>query len=148
MSSSAAAGAGAPSASKPTRPVSYPLKDPGRVVPVETFVAESRRLLDLERSAEVEERTACLRDTPDTDLEARGLTLLTLAVLEASSGLFGRSVISLGDPASRLLPSHRFSVGDIVGIRAANSSKASVAHDVTGIVSKVNREQSTCCFLS
>lgn len=120
-----------------SRAAAWPLKDPKAIVPVEVFVAESRRLLGLERDAEIDARTADLTTAPDADLEARGLSLLSLKVTETSAGLFGRSVVVLGDWAGRLLPAHRFGVGDIVGIRPLHGGGGAVKHDVTGIVSRV-----------
>ena len=117
--------------------VAFPLKDAAAIVPVEVFVTESRRLLNLERDAEVQARTSDLTTSADTDLAARGLSLLSLKVLETSSGMFGRSILVLGDFVGRLLPAHRFSVGDIVGVRECHGSGGPVKHDVSGVVSRV-----------
>ena len=38
-------------------------------------------------------------------------------MLDISTGLFGRLLMQVGDAFNRSLPSHKFSVGDIVGIR-------------------------------
>ncbi len=99
---------------------------------MELWVAESKRLLGLERDAEIEQRTTTLQESKDEDLEARGLSLLSLKLDSVSTGMFGRTSAALVDWRGRLLPSHQFSVGDIVGIRAAHGGSGAVKHDVTG----------------
>ena len=121
----------------------YPLKDATAVNSVETWVAETKRLLKLERDAEVDERLGALESTSDADLEARGLSLLSLSVIDASSGLFGRTMLVLGDWAGRLLPGHKFTIGDIVGVRGSQGTPGAVKHDITGIVSRVTEYQVT-----
>jgi ATP-dependent RNA/DNA helicase IGHMBP2 len=114
-----------------------PLKDPASVLAIETWVTETKRLLEVERQAEIDERTSFLEDTNMIDLEASGLCLLSLKVIEESTGLYGRSLVTVGDWSSRLLPSHRIGVGDIVGLRPASGKLSGGKHDVTGIVSRV-----------
>jgi ATP-dependent RNA/DNA helicase IGHMBP2 len=120
-----------------------PLKDPGAVVPVETWVSETKRLLEVERQAEIDERTSFLEDTNTIDLEASGLCLLSLKVVEQSTGLYGRTLVTVADWSSRLLPSHRIGVGDIVGLRSASGKLSGGKHDITGIVSRVTEYQIT-----
>lgn len=74
---------------------------------------------------------------PSSPPVTAGVSLLALCVNDVSTGLFGRTVMVLGDQAHRPLPAHRFSVGDIVGIRGTSGAPGAVKHDVTGVLSRV-----------
>ena len=86
------------------------------------FVATQKRLLELELRAEED------ASTPSTEAD-RGFLLHNVDVIETSIGLYGRTVVTFGviadelsknDNPSKLLPSHRFTVGDEIAVLARN----------------------------
>lgn len=116
------------------------------------WISKQNDLLLLERDAEIEQSALKLSPsiTPLSSssassavvaaassaasaLEAQGIILQRLTVLDISTGLFGRSLLQVGDAFNRPLPSHKFSVGDVVGIRVvrrdASSGGSSSGHE-------------------
>ena len=89
------------------------------------WLSVQRRLLEQERAAELAAATASLAAGSVSELEARGVVLPRVTVLESSTGLFGRALLRCGDHLCRTLPSHRFSAGDIVGLRLLGGGGAS-----------------------
>lgn len=66
------------------------------------------------------------RDNTLIQLEAAGVALLNLKVTERKSGLGGRTLITLEKQrggVKGLLPTHRFTSGDIIAIRDSSSAK-------------------------
>lgn len=112
---------------------------------LEAFVELNRRLIDLERQAEVaqaeEETSLC---SPET-AQARGRTLLNLRLDDVEGGLLGRTLMTLvpnrgysaGAPTPEL-PPHKFGPHDLVAVRP-NKGPGSVEGPplVTGVVYRV-----------
>ena len=87
---------------------------------MERFVAEQRRLLELERTAEVEECRALLSSVSVKELCERGLALQRLELTSQATGLYGRLVLTFSPRgAQRELPSHSISSGDILAVRTS-----------------------------
>src|SRR5210317_1502484 len=91
-------------------------------VGLQQFVATQKRLLALELRAEEEvsltsSSTASGRSDNEGD---RGSFLRNVAVIDVSIGLYGRTVVSFGNDSAetKLLQSHRLTVGDEVAILA------------------------------
>ena len=66
------------------------------------------------------------RDNTLVQLEAAGVALLNMKVMEKKSGLGGRTLVTLEKHrggVKGLLPAHRFTSGDIIAIRDASSAK-------------------------
>mmetsp|Transcript_20041 Transcript_20041/g.40182 ORF Transcript_20041/g.40182 Transcript_20041/m.40182 type:complete len:1074 (-) Transcript_20041:590-3811(-) len=105
-------------------------------VALQEFVATQKRLLELELRAEEDASTAITASTTSgRDSEAnRGFFLRNVDVVDTSIGLYGRTVVTFGNAStepssndsegknasSKLLPSHRLTVGDEVAVLAKN----------------------------
>ena len=94
------------------------------LLPLEEWVALQEGLLEDERAAALLDAYGSLATRSAAELEAAGVALLRATVLDATTGLFGRSLLTLGASFGRPLPAHRFSPGDIVGLRAPGSDRA------------------------
>ena len=97
---------------------------------MERFVAEQRRLLELERTAEVEESRALLSSVSVKELCERGLALQRLELTSQATGL---TFSPRG--AQRELPSHSISSGDILAVRASGQEVEEVSGVVTSVTS-------------
>ena len=126
------AAAGTPAAAPTSK---YPLRNHGAVLSVETWAAETRRLLQEEREEEITASTTALLSTDTGALEAAGRCLLGLRVADSAAGLFGRTVVTLVDWMDRMLPANKFGVGDIVALRPGKDATA--APVCTGVISAV-----------
>ncbi len=82
------------------------------------FATEHRRLLTLERGAEIAEAERRLATRSDAELVARGDALLRLEVADLEPGLGGRLHAVLRPSRGDGLPAHRFGPGDVVAVRA------------------------------
>ncbi len=80
----------------------------------EHFIARMRRLVALERDAEIEETARLLASLPASALEARGLCIGRLRVVEEDAGLGGRILLAFERTRGELLPPTRIQPGDIV----------------------------------
>ena len=93
-------------------------------VGLQQFVATQKRLLALELRAEEEvSLTSSSTASGRSDNEGyRGFFLRNVAVIDVSIGLYGRTVVSFGNDSAetKLLQSHRLTVGDEVAILAKN----------------------------
>ncbi|HVR75451.1 MAG TPA: IGHMBP2 family helicase [Planctomycetota bacterium] len=87
-----------------------------------SFVETTRRLLDLERKAEVDETARLHASFSAEELEARGVVLLRLRVAEESWGPGGRTLLALEPTRGGELPASRFQPGDIVSLRPARGA--------------------------
>jgi ATP-dependent RNA/DNA helicase IGHMBP2 len=96
------------------------------------------RLLEDERTEEIDAAVALLTTGSLSELEARGVVLPRLVVSDVTTGLFGRTIVRLADRFDRLLPSHRFTPGDIVGMRVAGRGGGGSGGGVGGAVSQVS----------
>ncbi|HEX6812984.1 MAG TPA: IGHMBP2 family helicase [Planctomycetota bacterium] len=86
------------------------------------FVAEHQRLLQLERQAEIAEAERLLHERSDAELQARGVTLLRLEVVDLEPGFGGRLHALLRPSRAEGLPAHRFAPGDVVAVRASRDA--------------------------
>lgn len=86
------------------------------------FVAEQQRLLQLEREAELAEAERLLQTRSDAELQARGTTLLRLAVADLEPGFGGRLCAILQPSRGGPLPAHRFAPGDVVALRESREA--------------------------
>ena len=94
---------------------------------MEKFVSEQKRLLALERDAEIEESRLLQSNVSLRELCQKGVAVQKLVVGGQATGLYGRLVITW---VSRLpgsnheLPSHSITSGDIVGVRPGSGQAA------------------------
>lgn len=100
-------------------------------------------LMKQEHDEEVETVQSALAECDLQELEERGTTLTCLKLESASSGLFGRTQLTLTHRHGEAsLPPHKFSPGEVVGLvdhklAKAAGAGAAVVHSVTGVVSRV-----------
>ena len=100
-------------------------------------------LMKQEHDEEVETVQSALAECDLQELEERGTTLTCLKLESASSGLFGRTQLTLTHRhGESSLPPHKFSPGEVVGLvdhklAKAAGAGAAVIHSVTGVVSRV-----------
>ncbi|PNW77576.1 hypothetical protein CHLRE_10g442650v5 [Chlamydomonas reinhardtii] len=116
---------------------------------VEAFVELSRKLIEMERAAEVaqatEETSMC---SPET-AQARGRTLLNLRVDDMEGGLLGRTLLTLvsnkgygaGGPAAEL-PPHKFGPHDVVALRPSRGPADGPAV-VSGVIYRIRENSIT-----
>jgi hypothetical protein len=111
---------------------------------METWVENQRKLLQLERNAEMDEAVEKISQLSAKECEDLGVSLLSLVVDHTSTGLYGRSVVTLCNESRPILPAHTFKPGDVVVLKQRNATKHSTKGDdcpqseePTGIVSKV-----------
>lgn len=104
-------------------------------VALQEFVANQKRLLELELRAEEDTSTANAASSGRDNEADRGFFLRNLDVIDTSIGLYGRTVVTFGSTSesssnsdqngknassSKLLPSHRLTVGDEIAVLAKN----------------------------
>ncbi len=94
------------------------------------FAAHHRRLLQLERAAEVAEAERVLATCTDQELVARGATLLRLEVVDLAPGFGGRLHATLRPSRGGDLPPHRFGPGDLVALRRGRDDPEAAARAV------------------
>lgn len=78
----------------------------------------------------------------------RGVSLLPLAVVGLSTGLYGRAYVTVGDPKGRALPAHRLGAGDEVRLYSTKGSKGGKGADAEEGVSEISGERNSppyCC---
>ncbi|KAL7436987.1 hypothetical protein ACHAXM_005409 [Skeletonema potamos] len=99
-------------------------------VALQEFVATQKRLLELELRAEEDASTIEGRDN-EAD---RGFFLRNVDVIGTSIGLYGRTVVTFGNVSteSKLLPSHRLTVGDEVAVLAKNGKLSQIQTSKVG----------------
>jgi ATP-dependent RNA/DNA helicase IGHMBP2 len=102
---------------------------------IRAFAETTRRLLDAERRAEVEEAARLQAALSPAELEARGTSILRLKVADESAGLGGRTVLWLERTTGGDLPAHRLQPGDIV--RLVTREGEGPPGEPTGVVSRV-----------
>jgi len=109
---------------------------------MEKFVSEQKKLLALERDAEIEESRLLQSSVSLRELCQKGVAVQKLVVGGQATGLYGRLVITW---VSRLpgsnheLPSHNITSGDIVGVRqgSGQAGTSSDMENISGVVTKV-----------
>ena len=87
---------------------------------LEAWVAATSRLLLLEQDASVNAASEAISRYSESDRVAQGVSL-RLVVDSLSTGLMGRTTLTLAPRNGLLLPNHSFSTGDIVGIAIART---------------------------
>lgn len=121
---------------------------------LDSYIDHARKLLALERDAEVEAALASLFGSSEEENAAAGVSLARLSVTDTTSGLFGRTLLTLSDPLGRALPAHSFTVGDIGGLRApgtmgvkaedvASGGNLRAQYEATGVITKVTESSLT-----
>jgi len=90
-------------------------------LPLPEWVKQQRQLLALERDAALTAALARLAAGRLSELVADGVVIPRLMVLNATTGMWGRTVLTLGYTHPRPLPSHKFTPGDVVGIAAGST---------------------------
>ena len=118
----------------------YMIKQPS----LEKFCDLQRELLQVEHEAELAESTELIQTETPKDLQNRGLAILGLTFSHVSSGLFGKTIVTLSHHLAQSrkhqdvsLPPTTLSTGDIVGVFAADSLKSQPI--VTGVVHAIDR---------
>jgi DNA polymerase alpha-associated DNA helicase A len=120
-------------------------------LPPEALFTTLLRLISLEQSAEVNETTLLLSNTPPSTLARAGLAIQHLAISSLRTGLGGRSVLELGLDSAVIpkngrgeLPEHGIRNGDIVRVGEmpkGSAKKREVAEvkakGVEGVVTRV-----------
>ena len=107
---------------------------------IESYVTQTLKLLDLERSAEIAESERLAQLLTPQELQRRGRCLLRLQILDTFSGLRGRMHLKLGIDRDTPLPAHRMGPGDVVSIQASGNSGGEAP---TGVVVRVRRDAVT-----
>jgi superfamily I DNA and/or RNA helicase len=105
---------------------------------MDSWIQKQRTLLDQERSAERTEIADSIATLTAAECQLKGLSLLSLAIKGASTGLYGRTVLVVGDTKGRPLPAHQFSSGNEVTLRSTKGGAGSGS--VTGVIGKVTDE--------
>eukprot|EP00002_Diphylleia_rotans_P020124 TRINITY_DN3900_c0_g1_i1.p1 TRINITY_DN3900_c0_g1~~TRINITY_DN3900_c0_g1_i1.p1 ORF type:complete len:1003 (+),score=233.75 TRINITY_DN3900_c0_g1_i1:48-3056(+) len=109
---------------------------------LEAFVQNTLRLLQTERDEEIHEAAEMRSAIPLKELQSRGVVLLNMRIQDVSSGLGGRTMMTFHLTFDRPLPAHRFSQGDIVGIRPTNAP-ATEEMSTSGVVYRLNEKTIT-----
>lgn len=107
---------------------------------------EQKKLLALERDAEVEE-ASCLRSkTSLKDLCDKGVAIQKLVVDGVVTGLYGKTVITFTNRiVGQDIPAHSLSSGDIVEVKETNNDTAE-AKDYSGVVTNVKQGSIAVAF--
>ena len=111
-----------------------------------TFVLNQRYLLEQERAAELEESNIALASSAHSELQDKGVVILKLSVREVSTGLGGKPLITferVSHMKDRILPAHKLSPGEIVGVFASSSGGFGINPLVTGVVQLVRTDSVT-----
>ncbi|KXJ05054.1 DNA-binding protein SMUBP-2, partial [Exaiptasia diaphana] len=120
---------------------------------VSKFVEKTISLLNIERKAEVDEARSIQENVNLNELQRKGVCLLKLRLRSRCTGLYGRSLLTFESsevggaesPDGRVLPAHRITPGDIVGVYQYGSTAAS-SEICSGIVSRVTQATIVVAF--
>lgn len=117
----------------------------------DAFVERMLRLLEVERSAEIEETSSLLDSLSGPQLEARGVSLLRLVVAEEGAGLGGRILLGLEKTTGEALPPTRIQPGDIVRLvppdpAGSGRAKTDARRTASGVVWRKNVRRVTVAF--
>ena len=115
---------------------------------MDKFISEQRRLLSLEREAELEQSRILQSSASVKELCERGVAVQRLVVQSQVTGLYGRLVICFGARVSgQELPAHSISSGDILGLRPCSAQSSDCDLDnVSGVVTKVTSVSVSVAF--
>ncbi|MBN1444456.1 MAG: IGHMBP2 family helicase [Planctomycetes bacterium] len=108
-------------------------------------------LIELERATEVEETGRLLDQLSGRELEARGLSILRLAVTDEDAGLGGRILLKLARTTGDSLPPGRIQSGDIVrvvaeGAATSRRARAGATSHPSGVVWRRDARSLTVAF--
>jgi len=104
------------------------------VVDMDSFVLEQRRLLALERDAEVEEANILQSQTSIKELCQKGVAVQKVMVGGQVTGLYGKTVITFTSKVvGQELPAHTLTSGDIVGVRGTDRSESEMSGVITSV---------------
>ncbi len=118
----------------------------------EDFISRMRRLVALEREAEIDETARLLASLPASALEARGLCIGRLGVVEEDAGLGGRILLAFERTKGESLPPTRIQPGDIVRVTQPETQAGGrrrtgdATPPLSGIVYKKNAVRVTVAF--
>jgi len=103
-------------------------------VDMDTFVLEQRRLLALEREAEVEEANILQSQTSLKELCQKGVAVQKVVVGGQVTGLYGRTVITFTSRVvGQELAAHSLTSGDIVGVRGTDKTESEMSGVITNV---------------
>ncbi|HLU47531.1 MAG TPA: IGHMBP2 family helicase [Planctomycetota bacterium] len=108
---------------------------------IQAFTEEHRRLLELERDAEIEEYRTMRARLPVEELERRGLVIRSLQLVETGAGLGGRLVWRLEPSRGRSIDAGRIGTGDIVVVRPMRDDAREPPVPITGVLWRVSSEE-------
>eukprot|EP00798_Chlamydomonas_sp_ICE-L_P008550 gene8550-33983_t len=110
----------------------------GSSLDVQEYVEHTKLLLELERSAEVEQALEATQTVSPETAQAKGRALLNLRLEDAEGGLLGRTLLSLvsnkgyGSGTPTELPPHKFSPHDVVTYKRLKETLVSLSKAATG----------------
>ncbi|CEG77560.1 hypothetical protein RMATCC62417_12286 [Rhizopus microsporus] len=115
---------------------------------MENFIAHQRKLIETERKVDVEETIKLLSSYAPIQLQRRGIALVGLKITGMRTGLGGKSLIDLelANPniLPPILPAHKITTGDIVGLDVYKKDKPSKNVDKwSGVVARVTESRIT-----
>ncbi|CEG64601.1 hypothetical protein RMATCC62417_01544 [Rhizopus microsporus] len=115
---------------------------------MEKFIAHQRELIEIERKVDVEETIKLLSSYAPIQLQRRGIALVGLKITGMRTGLGGKSLIDLelANPniLPPILPAHKITTGDIVGLDVYKKDKPSKNVDKwSGVVARVTESRIT-----
>ena len=91
---------------------------------VDGFISLHRELLQLEYRTEIDETERLFESATHGELQAQGLVLLKMAIVEISTGLGAKPLITferVSHAKERNLPQNKFNIGEIVGVFTSTS---------------------------
>ncbi|KYR02964.1 AN1-type zinc finger-containing protein [Tieghemostelium lacteum] len=88
---------------------------------MEDYITKTIELLDMEKQSEVNETISNFNTLTNKELESKGITIRKLKLNSVTSGLGGRHLLKFSYEDKKELPPHKFSPGDIVGVRYSKS---------------------------
>jgi len=112
---------------------------------ISSYVDATRRLIELERDAEINETARLQATLSAAELERRGLCILRLKIADGHTGLGARTLLDLEPSRDGDLPPGRVGPGDIVTLRSGRSqpSKSLPRDLVTGVVYRMTPRRVT-----
>lgn len=114
---------------------------------VEKVVAKHIQLLKLEESMEKEEQEAYIKQLGRRELQEKGVALFNMQVDEQRTGMGGKTIFQFRNPMAKLLPLHKFKVGDMA--RVDNPKVIFTDENAkipAGVVSKVTESTISVAF--
>ncbi|XP_077978180.1 DNA-binding protein SMUBP-2-like [Glandiceps talaboti] len=112
------------------------------------FIAKTRKLIELERSEEIEENRQIQETLSAKELQRRGVCLLKLQIKSTKTGLYGRTLVVLELARhfmNKKLPANSISPGDIVGL-SYSQGDTTTDNIASGIVLNVKDSSVTIAF--